>query len=630
MPYVYNMSDNVTIDFKMRSNGTIKSISSGERYFTSASNAVDVTIKCDSNFVLYAMRSEPDTFKITFSRGSVQSITRSNVKFPADINIFMDLVPVSKIRQIKYLDRNVKVNLYDVVNDIDYEISRVSDYVPESEFNYIITSNSGFDIQNVSTYLDGEYLEFEVSADNKTATLKNVILTANIDLDIVTVEEPTTPKHSVTYDNRYVLVYFDGKMLKNNQPNILEEKSYNVLIDDVEEGYMLESVGGYLDGEYLEIPISEDGLTAETILFLNGDLELNIVTKEVSPPIIYHEITISNVNVTVSINNNPLSLGVNEFEEGTYKVEVNANEGFEIVSAGGYLYGDFISFDVSYDKLYASKTFLLNSDFDLDIVTKVKQPPQDVTGFNHLYLVDGELLKNLAGERFGRGGEDFGVVTDLGDFIINVVEIPFPITDEIKGLETPIMLGYELITTTAVELLTDTMTISIGKIDVPHTYNNSYDFLNTEIILHLPFSNSIQLDVNYVIGQSILIDYVIDLYSGDATVNIKSSKIDGELFYNESFKLGKPIPFIRKGDAKIFGDINANLIQNRLYTAFIEVIRNAPYEVDSIFNSDTSIRTKLINESGVLSVDNIVLNTSATSEEQNMILSILRSGVFIK
>lgn len=76
----------------------------------------------------------------------------------------------------------------------------------------------------------------------------------------------------------------------------------------------------------------------------------------------------------------------------------------------------------------------------------------------------------------------------------------------------------------------------MGNIAVPMP-ENSLGFTNATALIHLPYANSLNLDINEVLGQIINIEYVIDLYNGNSYVNIKSNKSDS-IIASSSVDLG--------------------------------------------------------------------------------------------
>lgn len=249
---------------------------------------------------------------------------------------------------------------------------------------------------------------------------------------------------------------------------------------------------------------------------------------------------------------------------------------------------------------------------------------KEVSGFNRLYLVDKKILTKFASERFTING------LDLGEYILNVLELPYELPSEVIGSLTPIRLGSHSLNTEGLDILNDEIIINLGDIVVPPKYNNSYDFINTETILHLPFTQSIKLDINYVIGYAINIKYIMDLYSGDGTINITSTKTNN-VIYSESIKIGRDIPFIRKiGGEKVNTLSTKSGVNNGVLNPFIEVIRNIQYQQNNVFKNEIITNESLKNVTGYVTVNNIILNSGATQNEKNNIVNLLRNGVIIK
>lgn len=323
-----------------------------------------------------------------------------------------------------------------------------------------------------------------------------------------------------------------------------------------------------------------------------------------------------------------LKVGVSNYLPSwdTYEFRITAKEGYNLVRVEyiNDLYETTERTNIVDNKVTFSVPLDDSMGFYITIDTEGNIPARDVIGFNRLYLVDKKTLTDFAGERFTVGG------VDLGSYILNVLELPFTLNTDVLGGETTIRLGSNAVTTKAIELINDEIIVDLGNIEVPAKYNNSYDFLNTETILHLPFTTSITLDVNYVIGFTINVKYIIDLYTGDVTINVVSSKTNN-IIHSESTKIGRDIPFIKKIGGETVNTLSTkNGLNNGILSPFIEVVRNVPYETNSIFNSDVVTETTLNSVTGLVNVNNVILNTTATLNEKNRITNLLRNGVYIK
>lgn len=399
-------------------------------------------------------------------------------------------------------------------------------------------------------------------------------------------------------------------------------------------------------GDTITFAISTDKKTATFSNYgiTDDTFTLSVTTTAEQPKqIITSKVTIDNTNVAMEMvdvtdtNKTYIIDGSYDVPHGTYNITITANDGYLINSAGtkdGW--GQYQNITISDDKKTATITsFVLEEDTTFSVTTIVEQPSpptnsDGVSGFNHLYLVDKTILASVSKERFGNGIDNNDKVNDLGQYIVNVLELPFSVVEPIKGKETRITLGTVLLNTTAVELLDDEVILDVGNIVVPGKYNNSYDYLNTDIYLHLPFVQTIKLDVDYVINQTINIQYIINLFTGATSIVVRSSKINNEIILNDNVTIGKSIPFIGF-DYKVIGNLRDNTpLNNQLYTAFVEVVRNKPHDMDNRFNDEATIQTQLNKESGFVTVNKIILDTMATLQEKNMIESILKNGVYIK
>lgn len=313
-----------------------------------------------------------------------------------------------------------------------------------------------------------------------------------------------------------------------------------------------------------------------------------------------------------------------------YDMTIRAVDGFEIISSvyeGAF--GDLDMFEVSFDRLTATLKHyrFYNDPYVFVTKTEGSTPPIEVAGFNHLYLVDMNILGEISTHRFITNDAK---EIDLGNYILNILELPMQLSNESLGVERDVVLGNHTIPIKAVELVEDEMIIDFGEILVPHKFNNSYDFINTDVNLHLPFSQTIKLDVNYVINHKIGVIYKVDLYSGSTTINISSSLV-GSVIRSENTKIGRNIPFISKSKQDVSGSITDNAgIDNGLKKPFIEVVRNILYDKNNPFNTSVKKRGLLSDVVGLVEIENILLKSNATVSEKQRIVSLLESGVEIR
>lgn len=320
-------------------------------------------------------------------------------------------------------------------------------------------------------------------------------------------------------------------------------------------------------------------------------------------------------------------------ESDGYSFEGVPDEGYLIANIEGL---DSDGFPVDFlriedNEIVGYKNIDGSTDYTIDItLEKNFEPPiREVSGFNKVYLVTNETLSKLSKERFIAGGGGTGEEKyDLGQFIINTLELPFPVPIDLLGDIEKIILGSTRMETETTEILSDSIVLDMGVISVPHKYNNSFDYVDTEIKLHLPYVDSIDIEIEYSIGYDISIQYIIDLYSGENTVNITSSKT-GKIIHSKKYKLGRNIPFITSNNRQQGSITDNSGLNNGVDTAFIEVIRSVPSGLNE-FNDKILAQSNLKGVTGYVVIQNIILNTIATMSEKNMILNILKSGVFIR
>lgn len=211
--------------------------------------------------------------------------------------------------------------------------------------------------------------------------------------------------------------------------------------------------------------------------------------------------------------------------------------------------------------------------------TSKTEQKTNVVGTNNVYLINEKILKQVNAKRFKTvsDGGTSEITYDYGQFILSLLNIPFTVPAENIILPESIILSNFDTGVSAPKINVDILNISLGSITVPATNNNLYDYVNTVALLHLPRMDSVAIELEYVIGHTISIEYLLDCYTGDATVNIYSDRIDSPII-TKSVNIGVNIPYanthntasLDNGNIEVGGD-------NGVTTAFIELVK-----VDSI------------------------------------------------
>lgn len=283
-------------------------------------------------------------------------------------------------------------------------------------------------------------------------------------------------------------------------------------------------------------------------------------------------------------------------------------------------------YDGIYDSLYAGWP-VINTIID-------ENESGDIAPLNNVYLVDPDIIETVNSERFVYllGGESVEQVIDYGVYILSILNLPFKIDDSlVAGLNT-VKLGNKTLTVSAEQLTTDKIIIDFGTISTPANSGDLLDYTNIVVNLYLPFVNPITIDANMAVGEAIGIEYTIDVYTGNAIINLSSSKIEGRVFYSSNVNLGVSVPYTTQS-ATTQQLFNANIAQtgnNKILKPFIEVIKNDVVLPHGFFTVPIADEGQLSAESGFVTVDNIELEVEALSIEKEMIIARLASGVIIK
>ena len=288
--------------------------------------------------------------------------------------------------------------------------------------------------------------------------------------------------------------------------------------------------------------------------------------------------------------------------------------------------GSTIYFELGETALTATSDLrYFNSGFNVETIAILP----DVRGYNNVYVLTDDQLRDVTQSRFVVFD---GLETiDYGKYIIGLIDLPFEVSpDIIQGASTVKMGAYNS-EIPATLLKTDTIRLNLGDITVPLVKNSLLDYKNTVAILHLPYANAINIDVDYVIGHTVNIEYVINLYDGVTIINLSSSKL-GDVFLTVNVDMNITIPFANietfpsKNDAKnisLGGD-------NGVKIPYFEIMRNNAILENGFFTIPIVDETLLIEQNGFIKIDEIDLKVKASKDEKEMILNAINQGVIIK
>ena len=303
----------------------------------------------------------------------------------------------------------------------------------------------------------------------------------------------------------------------------------------------------------------------------------------------------------------------------------------EIVADDGFIFLN----EFSYKQLSVTKYLNKSNDnkmlyidlttmgLTLNDVYSAVTAPKTIGSFVHLYKTNDDELSALAKARFKNVSDN---TVDYGQYISAVYRIPVDLSG-ISGDTSNIMLGQydsEVASTLLNQYLID---IDGGAITIPEKFNNAYDYLTTECILHLPFHDEVWLSPQYIVNQTINNRYKLDLYSGTLTASIYSSYLNS-IVANSSGIIVTNIPFMQNQTDSVVNSLS-KVFTNLIPTAFMEVTRNIPYDNVNVFGKECVDFDMIGNKTGYLKCDNVALVTKATKNEKDEIMSLLKDGIML-
>lgn len=431
---------------------------------------------------------------------------------------------------------------------------------------------------------------------------------ADTDVVITVVAQPPITYYSVSNNLTNVNA-------SESNPVRVEENANFTLNYSADEGYEIQSITCNIG----TVVISDDKLTAT----ITGVATENITVTATGKKLHY-------VYLTGTFNNCTCNYENGEKVDTTKTLQITANNGYDFKAVYTYRDNTAITHTLSKNEdntilTIPSISFVDTKDYYLNDAYSATKISELVNGFVNLYRTNNTELKKLSKARFV---DSEGTTIDYGEFITQLYVLPFEIDSGLIGEKDNIILGNYDTNVESTLILDSKLYIDGGTITIPNKYNNVYDYLNTTCTLRLPYFNPIIIDVDNVIGKTLTIQYIIDLYSGNCTATITSSFTD-EIIHSETTNIVTQIPFIQKQNNSIVNQLS-NVNENLIDTAFIEIVRNIPYYANDIFGKATIVFDTVGSVTGYCEVSDIQLITTATNEEKEEIESILKDGIFIK
>lgn len=330
-------------------------------------------------------------------------------------------------------------------------------------------------------------------------------------------------------------------------------------------------------------------------------------------------------NINVNCINCTCDKAGQQYEGGTdLEVLFIANEGYEFKTTQRIKYGVITTQTILIDnKTMAFRMSGCRGDIK-GTIEATELIAGDVYKFTNLYVITDEMLSKLAKSTFIN---DTPEVVSLSNYIYNLYRLPFKLTP--KSQDQDIVLSNTTASGVVAKPIGSDYNIKLGIIKVPEKYQNVYDYKNVSATIHLPFTNPIELPVEYVVNQTISVEYQIDLYNYLATINISSS-LTNSVVKSEVVEIGSKIPFLSKVDNNPSIKEVKKLVDNKVKIPSIVITRNIPYDNGvGDYGKEVKEWCKIGDKTGYVKFSDVMLKTTATEQEDAIIKNLLLSGVFV-
>jgi hypothetical protein len=482
-----------------------------------------------------------------------------------------------------------------------------------------------------------------------TATTENFTINSQVwNTEKTELTISVTPKITMDSFSDRILILIDGSappppptkykvVITGAIQNATCNYENNEDVDNSKDVIITANEGFYWDKTYYPLVIQPDDddirtfdisadkkkLTFKIPSDLSGNIELdsNYVAKKLEE--------VYKVLITGTIKNATCNYSNNEIIDIAKKpkIIITATNGYFFTSRNYHLKVNHLSspyFDYSRTTLtYDITSITLGTNIELYDNYVANKPVIKVSEFNHLYEITEDELSKLAAERFSVS--DTGIV-DYGVYINSLYKLPFKIDPSLLGDKESIKLGRFSASAQSAIITTDTLNFTLPTITCEEKYENVYDYKNVKAILYAPFFQPIELDIQYVMNCTLTVNMILNLYVNKMAIFIKSSFNESIVHFDE-VTVGTNIPFVTAE----YNFVNARDIEfnpNVTNQMVLEITRKIPLQTNLKYHIN-KIYDSLNNYNGFISVNNLEIVTTATSNEYDEIVNLLNQGIFI-
>lgn len=353
------------------------------------------------------------------------------------------------------------------------------------------------------------------------------------------------------------------------------------------------------------------------------------------------DVTIS-IDFIVNVNESGGDLVVNgmpvtETASFNYPLEVviNARSGYTFTrSMGVYdpIDDKYDSFEILDDGRKLVKEFTVNNPFYEGWQFESVFSVPEIRGFNNLFLIDDDDVKEIIDSAYGRfiGGENgtSSEYLDYRKYILGFIDLPFTLPSELIGENSSVKIANVDTNVTARIIKDDELEVNLGSISYQGEFN-SYDYASKVFRLHLPYTDPVNIEHEYIFNETITVKYLVSLIDGNCYINIYSSKISG-VIYTREINLNIAIPFrINETNPQSNEPSNIQLAnKNELNCIKLEVLENKVLLPDGLFTIPIEDEGLLQGGTGYIEVDNILLS-GVTGDVKRRIENQLKEGVIL-